>query len=248
MTSFFPVLFSLGVLAGLLWLALFEPFGKVREAEVPSVQLSSAVLINAGLAALTGGILISRAVFVTAHWSHYSQHFQEIWWFWQGGLSWIGGVIGALAGLELYAWRAKRPFWAMADRLAMPAAIISLAGWIGCLLDGCAYGRSANAGWLTPPSPDILGNMAARWPTQSLGALSSLGIFGLLVMLRDRFRPGGLACLSIALISTVSLSLSFARADPTGLLGGMRYDTIGALAVLLPALAGFGLRTLKPRL
>ncbi len=247
MTTYFPAAFTLGAIGAFLWLALSKPPRESREPPGSAERSSTVARIDAGLAALAGGLVLARMLFVALHWGYYSQNPIEIGWLWEGGLSWVGGAIGAAAGLGLYARFTKRPLWPLADALAAPAALIAFASWTGCLLDGCAYGMRTEPGWLTPLSPDITGNVASRWPTQTAGALTSLAIFSALLWTRDRFRPGGLACLSLALLSAAALALSFVRADPTGLIAGLRYDTLGALTLLLAAVAAFGLRAARSR-
>src|SRR3990170_5471197 len=134
----------------------------------------------------------------------------------------MGGAIGATAGLALYAAACRRPFWALADSLALPVALFSTSAWIGCLLDGCAYGRRASFGLFTPTSPDLLGSLAQRWPTQPIGALLGIAVLALLLVYdRRKPRPGAKACLAVTLLSGGSLALEFLRADPAPVLAGL---------------------------
>jgi phosphatidylglycerol:prolipoprotein diacylglycerol transferase len=234
----YPVIFSLGALAGLLWLALSgSPQPSLSEGT--GAWPSPTSRVDAGLSALAAGLVGARAAFVIAHWSYYGGRPEQALMFWQGGLSWIGGALGALLGLGLYTALARRSFWPMADALAMPAAILALAAWVGCLLDGCAYGRRAQFGLLTPPSRDLLGTIASRWPAQTLGALYSVAVLVVLYWLGgQRIRSGALASICLALVSAGALALSFLRADPMGMLAGARLDAIGSGLLLLLALAG----------
>jgi phosphatidylglycerol:prolipoprotein diacylglycerol transferase len=204
--------------------------------------------LDAGLIALAAGLLGGRAGYVASTWGYYSQRPQEALWFWQGGLSWASGAVGALLGLGLYSGLSQRPFWPLADRLAIPAALVALAAWFGCLLDGCSYGFRTAPGPLTPPAPDLLGNLAPRWPTQAVGVLASLTVLaGLIYLGGRRLPPGALACLSLAAIAAVSVALSFTRADPTRMLWGVRLEGLASGVVLALGLAGLGSRMLAAR-
>jgi phosphatidylglycerol:prolipoprotein diacylglycerol transferase len=64
--------------------------------------------------------------------------FLEIW---KGGLVYYGGVIGAVAGGLLFSYRRKFPFWKLADLVAPGVALGLAGGRIGCLLNGCCWGK-----------------------------------------------------------------------------------------------------------
>ena len=79
----------------------------------------------------------------------------------------------------------------MADELALVAPLIGAAGWVGCLLTGCAYGRElARAHWLAADLPDLFGVWALRANVQLAAALWSLLVAGILWAVRKRL-PGG---------------------------------------------------------
>jgi len=241
----YPLLFALGAVAGLLWSGLVlggqsPPKGK---------RITPVQALDAGLAALASGLAGARAGYVATSWDYYSQRPQEVLWFWQGGLSWSAGAAGALLGLGLYSGLSRLPFWPLADRLAIPAALVALTAWAGCMLDGCSYGWRTTPGLLTPPAPDLLGILAPRWPTQPVGVIASLAALAGLISLGGRPLPqGALACLSLTMIAAISVALSFTRADPTRILWGMRLDGLASGAVFALGLAGLGHRLLqRPR-
>lgn len=229
--STYPVLLILGTVASLAWLA----WGRREREAIP--------LVDAALAALAGGLCGARLGFAIAHLSYYAVRPIEVLWFWQGGLSGSAGALGAIAGLAIFAAARRQSFWPLADALAVPAAIVALLSWAGCMLDGCAYGRRANPGPLTSPSPDIFGWWAPRWPTQAVGILASTPILMLAVWLEGQRLPAGLtAALVLGAIAALALALSFTRADPMPLLWGARSDAIGSAAVLALSLAAIAAR------
>jgi phosphatidylglycerol:prolipoprotein diacylglycerol transferase len=222
----YPLLLTLGVAASFLWLAL------------TASQHSRGAQVDAGLAALAGGLLGARLAFVLSHPSYYGSHLVEALWFWQGGLSWAGGAAGAFAGVALLCLAARRPLWPVTDALALPAAIISLATWAGCWADGCAYGRRLVPGPLSPPSADFFGGVSPRWPTQGVGVLLSLGAVALAYTAGGHKSPAGVAFgLTLSVLAAGSLALAFARGDPGPSLAGLRADALGSAAVLLASAA-----------
>ena len=235
MNDAYPLIMALAAFAGLLWTGHAVP--KIRaEGVAPTTK------IDAGLATMAGGLPGARAGFVVSHWSYYSQHLDEILAFWEGGLSWSSGALGALVGLYAYSALARRPFWPLADAIAMPAVLVSAAAWFGCMLDGCSYGRRVAATWI-PLSLDLLGNLAPRWPTQAVGVMYSLGSLGALLAISDRRPPQGLlACLGLSLIAAGALGLSFTRADPVPMAWEMRLDGLASAALLALSLGGVAVR------
>jgi phosphatidylglycerol:prolipoprotein diacylglycerol transferase len=175
----------------------------------------------------------ARAVFVLLHPDYYTSQPWEIVWFWQGGLNAVGGILGALLGLSVYAILTSKNFWYLGDEVAIPAAIVAFSCWTGCLVDGCAYGMQAPLGPLTTPLTDMFGGVTSRWPTQATGALASAIAFAGLTLLKGRkLQPGFLLCTSLSLISASMFALSFTRADPSLTISGMRLDTLGSATLL----------------
>lgn len=239
------MVFTLGVLATLLWLGLSDAT-RTAISRLSDEITSPTTRIYAGLSALTAGLIGARAGFVLLHWGYYASRLIETFWFWQGGLSWIGGVVGAVFGLGIYTSFFHRPFWSLADILALPGVVMALSCWTGCLLEGCAYGRRTDVGFWTPPAVDIFGSRVPRWPTQTVGIVLNLIILAVLYWLTGRhLRHGTLVCMSVSLIAASSLALTFTRGDPVLLLAGLRLDTVGATVILLLALCGLVLRNLR---
>lgn len=237
----FAIAFALSSLVALLWLAWTSPNGKALAESVGEAVFRAR--FDAGLATLAGGLLGARIAFLLSHWSYYIAHPLEMVQIWQGGLSWPGAAAGALLALYLYSFITKRPFWDLADVLAGPAALLSTGLWIGCLIDGSAYGIGGQTGPLAIASADIFGVISPRWPTQAVGAACSALILLAVFLLRERLpRAGLLASIVLALLAVMMLALSLTRGDPVGMLWGLRLDTLGAALILAAALAGAALR------
>jgi phosphatidylglycerol:prolipoprotein diacylglycerol transferase len=236
MTNAYPLALAAGALLGLLWLG-FAPFERQAKAD------DSIARIDAGLIALFAGLLGGRLAYVVTHWEYYGGRIIESVWFWQGGLSWAGGALAGLIGVAVYDRLARRPFWPQLDQLAIPAAIVGATSWLGCLVDGCAYGRRAAAGLLTPPAPDLLGNLAPRWPTQAIGGVYTLLVLLLLFRLAQlELRPGLLGALALSLLSAGPLAVSWLRGDPMPVMAGLRLDGVASAALLALGLSGVVLR------
>jgi phosphatidylglycerol:prolipoprotein diacylglycerol transferase len=99
---------------------------------------------------------------------------------------WWGGqrALGALAGCALAGYlicRARRlPVGRSFDLFAVPLPLGIAVARVGCLLQGCCYGREADA-WPALVLPDVHGQWTSRYPTQMADILANLLIFAVLV-------------------------------------------------------------------
>lgn len=104
---------------------------------------------------------------------------EKIFYLWEGGYVFFGGLIGAtLAGLYYYhrqfkSWKMIEP---TLDSLAAPTALAYSLGRIGCLLSGCCYGQLTNVSWAVDH----------RHPTQIYATLWEFGVFCILMGLAQR--------------------------------------------------------------
>jgi prolipoprotein diacylglyceryltransferase len=238
MSNTYPLLFALGALAGLLWLLAADPdrrlSGRWRD-----LDAAAFLRLDAGVAALAFGLIGARAIFVGAHWDYFASHITDAFSFSAGGLSWVGGALGAAAGLFALAALRRAPLWPLADTLALPAAFLAAASWAGCLVDGCGYGRPLASGSASLFAADFFGSRLPRWPTQLIGLLSCFAVvLGGMALEPRGLRPGLLACLTFAALGLIGLALSLVRGDPVPLLAGARLDFVGAAIVAALGVAG----------
>ena len=98
---------------------------------------------------IIGTIIGARALYVFSYWHEQfaGQPLSEIFMVWRGGLVYYGGLIGAsLAGI-IYARVKGLPLWRLADVMAPSIALGCVFGRVGCLLNGCCYGRQCDLPW-----------------------------------------------------------------------------------------------------
>ena len=146
---------------------------------------------------MVGAILGARAVYVTTYWQDEfaDQPLTEIFMIQHGGLVYYGGLIGAtLAGLIAIHWK-KLPLWKTADVLAPSIALGSVFGRIGCLLNGCCYGRACALPWaVSYPAGQAATGVpfgVPLHPTQIYDALLNLLLDGFLAWLFRRKKFDG---------------------------------------------------------
>lgn len=231
----YSLLLGVGITVGLLWIVLVDRWHSGSGAEPTSLPRSIARL-DLGLIALFGGLVGARSAYVLAHWNYYQTRPDEWIWLWQGGLPWIGALLGSLLFLSVIDILFYQSFGKILDILAIPSLIVGIAAWLGCWLSGCAYGFSIDPSSFVPASPDYFGAMSVRWPTQIMGALLLFAMFLAInarsLSIKTEGVGGSLTILGIGLSSFI---LSFTRADPIPSVAGIRTDSIGSALVVLMA-------------
>lgn len=121
--------------------------------------------------------------------SEYIAHPLEIFAVWHGGMSFHGGLIGAILGGLIFARKKKIGFFTLAD-IGIVAAPIGLGlGRIGNFINGELYGRVTNVPWgVVFPG----GGNLPRHPSQLYEAfLEGLVTFTVLWLLGRKERPEG---------------------------------------------------------
>ncbi|MGE5559569.1 MAG: prolipoprotein diacylglyceryl transferase [Chloroflexota bacterium] len=128
------------------------------------------------------GLLGARLLYVALEWQYYAGDVLGMLSFWEGGLSWYGGLLGALVAGWLYCRVTKFSFWQAADVLAAPLALAYAIVRIGCFLNGCCYGHETTL----PVGVRFPGLDGPRHPTQLYSSLAGLVIFGLVTLAERR--------------------------------------------------------------
>ena len=236
----FSLILGLGAALGLLWIAWRAPEQQVL------------VYLDAGLLALLGGLLGGRAAFVATNWAYFQSHPLEIPVFHRGGYSWAGALAGGLLALALVAAIKRISLGLLADAMLPLLATLTVTGWLGCWLGGCAYGPLTDRWWGFLVTNEW-GQTALRWPTQLLGATLTLVLFLLLDWSRawlaargKSARPGTFALLGLLLLSLEMFALSYLRVDPSRMWNGFRLEAWAALGFAALAALALGFSLLLP--
>jgi prolipoprotein diacylglyceryltransferase len=190
-------------------------------------------VMDVGLAALVGALLLARAVHVMLHWSYFSIHPAEIGQFRAGGLDWHGAVIGGWLGLwSMARYRAlKLPL--LLDAVALVVPLLAFAAWWGCGANHCAYGSEVQTladypGWLVWEERDLTNSIAPRYAVQPLGMLAAACIgLGVVIAYRRGWgiaTPGRRLGAVLVALGLSGFALGFLRGDYAVMVGGLRAD------------------------
>jgi phosphatidylglycerol:prolipoprotein diacylglycerol transferase len=141
-----PVAFQLGPLS-IRWYGICFALGFVaayllflRRARGTAVGSDGAA--DLALAAMVGGLIGARGLYVAQNWTAaFRGRLHEIIRIDHGGLVFYGGFLAAAALLLLLSWRRGYRYGLVADLIAPCLALGHAFGRVGCLLNGCCFGR-----------------------------------------------------------------------------------------------------------
>ena len=244
----YGVLVALGFIAG-LWTA-------GRRAKL--IDIEPAKVHDIGPWLILGGVGGGRVLYVISYW--HEKFSTEPWWevfaIWRGGLVFYGGLIGATLAGMCYVWLKKLPLWKMADILAPSIALGYAFGRIGCLMNGCCYGRACSLPWAIHfPSamgtdgvlhPHPSGGIGVH-PTEIYDSLLNFGFYAVLAWLfRRRKFDGEIFAIYLIGYAIIRSFVEYFRGDyPVHYLGG--WATPAQVISLIIVTSGLLLIFLLPR-
>ena len=125
-------------------------------------------------------------MYVLMNISFYLERPLEILMLHHGGLMFHGGLITGLAAAWVYLKRSKLQILSVLDIAALYLPLGQAIGRIGCLLNGCCFGRESTLPWAI-----VLGSETiTRHPTQIYASLGCLMIFIILRMVSTHRNMG----------------------------------------------------------
>jgi phosphatidylglycerol:prolipoprotein diacylglycerol transferase len=150
-----PIAIHLGPIGihwyGLMYLLGFMAFltlGKWRAAHQTwrgwSVEMVDDALFFGALGVILGGRL-GYVVFYQA--SYFIEHPLEIFYIWQGGMSFHGGFLGVLVAMVFFGRKYQKSWLSIMDFIAPLVPIGLGAGRMGNFINGELWGRATNANW-----------------------------------------------------------------------------------------------------
>lgn len=185
-------------------------------------NISAERIADVTLWVMAGSVIGARFVYVTTYWKEEfaNQPFREVFMVQHGGLVYYGGFLGAtLAGTIFILWK-KMPFWKTADVFAPSIALGSVFGRIGCLLNGCCYGRKCDLPWaitFTNPQAHEFSDTPLNVPLQPTQIYDALLNLILYLALAWRFRrkkfDGEIFALYLAGYAICRFIVEFFRGD-----------------------------------
>jgi phosphatidylglycerol---prolipoprotein diacylglyceryl transferase len=112
------------------------------------------LITNLALYTLISGVIGARLFYMIHYHTQFRENPLEIFYIWQGGLEFYGGVLLAIAVIVIYLPYHKLPVRLFLDVIAIGLMLALSFGRIGCFLNGCCYGKPTDLPWGVrfPPS------------------------------------------------------------------------------------------------
>lgn len=170
-------------------------------------------------------ILIELPTYLAAPWSIFQVR--------SGGLSFHGGLAGGILAGLWYTHRHRLPQGKVADLVAPYLALGYAIVRIGCLANGCCFGRPADVPWALPAAyldPTL------RHPTQLYAFAAGLLIFGILLYRRSRTRFHGQLFLEFIIYYSIYRFIIEAFREVSAYAG---FLTLGQATSLVTAVGAF---------
>lgn len=223
----FGVLVALGVVAGISLAARQAPRAGVKSEQAVETLLLSVVL----------GLILARLVFVLQNLPWFAAHPEHLLEIREGGLSSHGGLMGFCLAPVILARRYQVHVLDLLDLFAAPLMLGLAVGRVGCMLNGCCYGRVCTLPWALPVAGP--GGIAVlRHPSPLYEGVAALGLCVLFsFLLRRRRVRGELFALMIGAYSLVRFVVEFFREGQT--MGGLSLAQYVSLALMTASSAWF---------
>lgn len=135
----YGLFFAIGFYLGLLIITKIFAAEKVKEAWADSLFIY--VIIATVIGARLGHVFFYA-------WDYYSQHPEDIFKIWEGGLASHGGAIGIIIAIWLYSKQVTKRsmFWTL-DRVVIPTALVAVLIRTGNLMNHEIYGQPTDLPW-----------------------------------------------------------------------------------------------------
>ncbi len=223
---YYGVLYALGFL-----LAYFIISHLAKRKELPITKDDVADFI---VYEIVGIVLGARIIYVLFYnFQFYTQNPVEIFVLWHGGLSFHGGLLGAITGAYLFCKKKKIEFYDMADLTVIPVALALALGRIGNFINAELYGRITGVPWCIDYSKNkFVENLPSgcRHPSQIYESMKNLAIFFVLWFIKDKKLPKGFMFWSfVALYGLLRTTVEFFRQPDEQISYIFGYFTMGQL-------------------
>lgn len=182
-------------------------------------------IFNFAFVSFISGIIGSRAFYIVENISYYVKNPAEMIMLQRGGLSWYGGLALAVVSGLIYLKKQNLAVCKIFDLIAPFLALGQAIGRVGCLLNGCCFGKISKFGIYFPVHEEAL------IPAQLYSSLALILIFIILRILQDKPHKAGEIFFSyLILYSAKRFFVEFWRADNEALF--LRLTLFQAISIL----------------
>lgn len=216
---------------GLMLVAAFLVCSALASQEAKRRHINPEVIFNLGFIVFLSGVIGARLLYIIENISYYIKNPIEIIMFQHGGLSWFGGLILAVISGAVYIKNKRLSIYKTFDLIAPYAALAQAIGRVGCLLNGCCFGKESSFGIYFTVHKSVL------IPTQIYSSLILIFIFVTLRFLQVRpHKEGQIFFTYLLLYSLKRFFIEFWRADNELIFIGLTLFQIISIVIFCLAL------------
>ena len=178
------------------------------------------------------GVVLGARIFEVLFWqpSYYFNNPLQIIAIWNGGMSFHGGLIGAVISAYLFCKKNNFSLLKLLDIIVIPGVFALALGRIGNLFNSEIYGTATSVSWCF----NFPNTENCRHPYQIYAALKRFLVFGILLILNKKEHKNGyIFFMGIFLLAIGRFLLDFLREDIRWL--GLSLGQYFSLAIILIA-------------
>ncbi len=204
-------------------------------------------ILDLSVVIILAAVVGSRLLYVVFHLDQYRNPL-DVFALWQGGATFYGGFLLAMAASYWWVQRNGMSFLQVADIIAPSIALGLVFTRIGCFLSGCCYGKPTDSaiGMVFPPDSPAGAAAAAfaqqtghdhvaLYPTQLFSSLKGLIIFTVLMLLQPKLvKRGSTFGLLLVLYGIGRFIIDFFRIyeDNARILLGLSFNQVISVALI----------------
>lgn len=134
-----------------------------------------------------GTLIGARLIHVIWEAPYYLSNPLKVFFIWEGGLAYHGGLLGVLIAAYYFAKRKNISFAKLADIITIPAVFALALGRIANFINGELWGTVTNVSWCV----NFSGAEGCRHPVQIYYSLKRFTIFGILLLINRKEHKDG---------------------------------------------------------
>lgn len=128
---------------GLMLVAAFFIGATLASRQAKRERLDPELVFNLAFIAFIFGVIGARLFYLAHNFRYYLNNPLEMIMLQHGGLSWFGGLIAGSFAAAAYLKKKKIAVYKFLDLIVPFLALAQAIGRIGCLLNGCCFGKTA---------------------------------------------------------------------------------------------------------
>jgi len=219
---------------GLMLVTAFGVSSFLAARQARKENINPEIIFNLLFFVFICGILGARIFYVVQNLKDYLKDPKEIIMLQHGGMAWFGGLFAGVIASVVYLKIKKLHIFKIIDLVIPFLALAQSIGRIGCLLNGCCFGK---------PSPEygiyFPVHGASLIPTQIYSSLLLLAIFIVLRFLQDKpHKEGQIFFVYLLLYAPKRFFIEYLRADNPIVFSGLTLFQILSAVVFCLSLAG----------